>query len=302
MNAVAEMSNDRPAVPRTAAEYSAWRLFYWSVRRELWENRSICWGPPLVALVMLAGFAVGARRLADGMRGFLLSDPDTLAMLTKPLSLIATPIIATGSLVALFYCLDALHGERRDRSILFWKSLPVSDFVTVLSKAVIPLVVLPVVICASFMALHLIVLVVGTFVLQAQGLDGMVFWRGVPLIGVWGRLAYGTFAGALWLAPVYGWVLLVSGWARRSTFLWAVLPPLALCLVERIAFGTNVALSLLRHRLFGLGGAAFQPGSHGEMVPDPLALLASPGLWIGLVATAVFLAAAVWLRRSRQPL
>ena len=49
----------------------------------------------------------------------------------------------TAFLVGVFYCLDALHGERRDRSILFWKSLPVSDLTTVLAKASVPCRVLP---------------------------------------------------------------------------------------------------------------------------------------------------------------
>jgi ABC-2 type transport system permease protein len=305
MSATAESLNDRPVVPpvMTTVDYPKSRLFYWSVRRELWENRSIYLAPLLVALVMLCGFAIGARRLAEAARALFMLDAQQQAeLLMKPLALTATPIIITASLVALFYCLDALHGERRDRSILFWKSLPVSDLVTVLSKAVVPLLILPVIACATFMVLQLVILAIGSAVLLANGLDGTVLWTGAPLIRTWGSLIYGTFAVALWYAPIYGWLLLVSGWARRSTFLWAVLPPLALCLVEKIAFDTTYLSSLLKHRLFGVADNGFHHDAHDQIIPDPLALLVSPDLLIGLVVAVLFLAAAVWFRRYQQPI
>jgi ABC-2 type transport system permease protein len=302
MSATSQSLNDAPVAPRaTTVDYPKSRLFYWSVRRELWENRSIYLAPVLVALVMLAGFAIAARRLADAARTIFMLDAQQQAeMLTKPLAFTATPIIVTASLVALFYCLDALHGERRDRSILFWKSLPVSDLVTVLSKAFIPLVILPVITCATFMVLQLIILVVGTLVIQAGGLDGTVLWTSAPLIGMWAGLIYDVIGLALWYAPIYAWLLLVSGWARRATFLWAVLPPLVLCLLEKIAFDTKVLTSLLKYRLFGFGQFAYD-GRHQD-VPDPIALLTSPGLWAGLVVAAALLAAAVWFRRYQQPI
>ena len=286
-----------PAIEPVAsiAEFPRTRLLYWSVRRELWENRSIYLAPLIVAGLMLVGFVLGARRLTDAIRAFSQSE-----MLTRPLALTAIPIVVTASLVAIFYCLDALHGERRDRSILFWKSLPVSDLVTVLSKVLVPLAVLPAVACLIVMALQSVILIVGSAVLAAGGLDGTVLWTGLPLLHVWGALIYGVIGLALWFAPIYGWLLLVSGWAKRSTFLFAVLPPLALCLVEKIAFDTTVVWSLLKDRLIGFAFHGFMLDGHGA--PDPLALLATPGLWIGLVVAALLLAATVWFRRYRQPI
>lgn len=298
---VIEASAAAPTKANT--DYPKTRLLYWSVRRELWENRSIVLAPLIVAALMLVGFMLGARRLTEAMRAISMLDPAQQAdLLTKPLGLTAIPIVVTAILVAVFYCLDALHGERRDRSILFWKSLPVSDLVTVLSKVLVPFAVLPAIVCLTAMVLQLVLLLVGSAILLASGLDGTVPWTALPLFHLWGALIYGVIGLALWHAPIYAWLLLISGWAKRSTFLFAVLPPLALCLVEKIAFDTAVLWSMLKDRLFGFGTYGFTGVGHDHTVPDPFALLATPGLWIGLVVAALLLAATVWFRRYRQPI
>src|SRR5437773_10588476 len=107
---------------------SATRRMYWSVRRELWENRSIYIAPLAVAAVILFGFLISTIHLPDKMRAALALDPAKQhELIEQPYSFAALLIMGTTFIVAVFYCLDALHGERRDRSILFWKSLPVSD-------------------------------------------------------------------------------------------------------------------------------------------------------------------------------
>ena len=111
------------------------RPFYWSVWRELWENRSIYVAPAIVAGVVLFGFLVSTIGLPERRREVLLLDPGKArAAIEMPYNVAAMMLIFTAFIVGTFYCLDALHGERRDRSILFWKSLPVSDLTTVLSK------------------------------------------------------------------------------------------------------------------------------------------------------------------------
>src|SRR5437870_2998115 len=122
------------------------RPMYWSLRRELWENWSIYIVPLIVALVVLLGFLASTIGLAERRRAVLLLDPaKARAGIEAPYDVAAIMLIFTAFIVGVFYCLDALHGERRDRSILFWKSLPVSDLTTVFSKATIQLVVLPVI-------------------------------------------------------------------------------------------------------------------------------------------------------------
>ena len=292
-----------PAATKSPAEFAKSRLFRWSVRRELWEHPSIYYGPVVVAVLMLVGFAIGVRRLIDLLQPIVIIGHEMQAgMLVKPLALTTVPILVTASLTAMYYCLEALHGERSDRSILFWKSLPVSDLLTVLAKASIPLLVVPVIAFVTVVVFQLVVLSLGTGVLIANGMDGAFLWRGTSLLSLWGAVIYWVVGLSLWHAPIYAWFLLVSGWARRATFLWSVLPPIGLGLVERIAFGTNYVGPWLKHRFFGLFDYGVGRDLHGFIVPDPTAILGYPDLWIGLVVAALLLAAAVWLRRYRQPI
>src|SRR5881394_351845 len=222
-------SNTVPGLPvesTVADRRCSTRPMYWSMRRELWENRSIYVVPLIVAAVQVFGFAISTIGLADRRRAVLLLDPaHQRAAIEQPYDLAAMMMIFIVFIVGVFYCLDALHGERRDRSILFWKSLPVSDLTTVLSKASIPLVVLPLITFAIVFATQLIMTLSSSAVLTANGLSGGTW---TPLSQGSLVLLYGLAALALWHAPIYGWLLLVSGWARRTVFLWAVLPPLVL--------------------------------------------------------------------------
>jgi ABC-2 type transport system permease protein len=279
------------------------RALYWSVRRELWESRSIYIAPLAVAGVTLFGFLI-----ATIGRALSAQDPaQRRAVLEEPYTFAALLIMGTTFIVAVFYCLDALHGERRDRSILFWKSLPVSDLTTVLSKASIPLVVLPLLTFAITVVTQLIMLLLSSAVLLASGLTVATLWTHASLFQMSLMLLYHLLAiHALWYAPIYGWLLLVSAWARRAVFLWAFLPPLAIYVVEKIAFNTSHFAHLLGYRFSGgTEGAAF---TTGNMSMDPLMQLSpgkfliSPGLWIGLAIFAAFLAAAVRLRRYRGPI
>jgi ABC-2 type transport system permease protein len=282
------------------AAMSATRPMYWSIRRELWENRSIYIAPLIVAGVFLLGFLV-----ATIGRAVATVDPARkAAVLAEPNSFAAGVIMATAFVVGVFYCLDALHGERRDRSILFWKSLPVSDLTTVLSKASIPLVVLPLLTFAIIVAMQLIMLVLSTVVLLMSGLSAAPStpWSQTTLVLLYHLLT----VHALWHAPIYAWLLLVSGWARRAVFLWAVLPLLAIGVIEKIAFNTSHFAAMLLYRLTGPEASHVPaPGSVPTdllMRFDPGEFLSTPGLWIGLAVAAAFLAAAVRLRRYREPI
>jgi ABC-2 type transport system permease protein len=225
----------------------------------------------------------------------------------NPYMLAAGLLMATTMIVGAFYCLDALYGERRDRSILFWKSLPVSDSATVLSKASIPLVVLPLLTVAITATTHMIMLLLSSAALLGSGLPLATLWAEVS----WSHLSllllyHLVIVHGLWHAPFYGWLLMVSSWAKRAPFLWAVLPPLAFGIVEKIAFNTRYFADLLLYQLNGGGKmSSAAPGSAPiEMLGhfEPGKLLSTPGLWIGLAVTAACLAAAVRLRRNREPI
>ena len=284
------------------------RPLYWSVRRELWENRSIYLAPLIAAGVVLFGFLISLRFLPMKMRAAALFDPMLQhEFIQKPYHLASFLIMGAAFIVAIFYCLDALHSERRDRSILFWKSLPVSDLTTVLAKATVPLVILPLLAFAITVVTQWIMLLLSSLVLAGSGPNLAMLWSELPLFPLSVMLLYHLVTvHVLWYAPIYAWFLLVSGWARRATFLWAVLPPLAICVIEKIAFNTSYFATWLGSRFIGgTDGASYAAAS---MSMDPMAqfhlgrFLINPELWIGLALAAAFLAAAVRLRRYQGPI
>src|ERR1017187_4070120 len=241
-NAMSESFQSQSIVP---AVIPATRVLYWSVRRELWENRSIYLAPLAVAAVALFAFSLSS--IAGIWEKPLRLNP---AQPQAPYDIAAGLMMLTGIVVSVFYCLDALHGERRDRGILFWKSLPVSDLTTVLSKASIPLVVLPLLTFAIAVLTQWIMLLLSTAVLLGSGLGVPTLWTHASFVQMSLMLLYHLLAiHSLWYAPFYGWLLLVSGWARRAPFLWALLPPLAIGVVEKIAFNTTHFANLLGARV-----------------------------------------------------
>jgi ABC-2 type transport system permease protein len=291
---------------RPPAAMSATRPLYWSVRRELWENRSIYLAPLIVMAVVLFATLISSIGLPHKMRGLATIDPAKRhAAVVSHYSLAPAPIMLATILVGFFYCLDALHGERRDRSILFWKSLPVSDRTTVLAKASVPLVILPVIAFVLSVVTFVILLLAGTVILLLSRMSPVPLWNELRFVQEPVIMFYGLIVHALWFAPVYCWLLLVSGWAKRATFLWALLPWLVTAAVERIAFSTTYFGSMLRYRVMGGMTEAFA-NQHGVILDQvsqlsPARFLSAPGLWVGLIFAAACLAGAVRLRHDREP-
>jgi ABC-2 type transport system permease protein len=310
------MNTQADAVTRTRlesqavapAEISATRRFYWSLRRELWEYRSIYIAPLAIAGLFLFGFLITAIHLPAKMRAVMTLDAmqqhDAIAM---PYDIVAGLMMVTAMLVGAFYSLDALYGERRDRSILFWKSLPVSDITAVLSKASIPIVVLPLFAYAVAVATQLVMLLLSSAILLGSGVNIATLWTGLSFPQMSLLLLYHLLTvHAIWPAPIYAWLLLVSAWARRTPFLWAVLPPLAIGVLEKVVFNTTHFAAMLGNRVSGGGLEAVTPPDSFPTHPmthlTPGIFLSSPGLWIGLLVTAAFLIGAIRLRRHRGPI
>jgi ABC-2 type transport system permease protein len=291
------------------------RPLYWSVRRELWETRSVYIAPALVVVVVLGGYLLSAIGMpARRQQTLTLDAAHQSIVMGQPFVYAHAAITLTVMIVAAFYCLGALFNERRDRSILFWKSLPVSDLQTVLSKAAIPMVVLPIVGIVVTVVAQALILLLSTLILVAAGVSPATPWSLGYIAGQGVVLVYFWVTQTLWMAPVYGWLLLVSMWAKRAPFLWAVLPGLALFLLEKLALNSSHLLALVIDRISGSYSDAFTAVSpvelkaRGGMPPldlgaaDPGKFLASPGLWLGLLVFAACLAACAWLRRRREPI
>lgn len=283
---------------------------YWSVRRELWEHTYVLIAPFAVAgVILFATMLANLAILPHRMRSFAtLSGPKQHEVLAGPFTAIVGTALMTAFLVGVFYSLDALYGERRDRSILLWKSLPISDRTTVLAKIAVPFVILPLLVIGIVLTSQLILFLFSSVVVLFSGNSVATYWTHLPLLQMWVGFLCGVVAFTLWYAPVYAWMLLVSSWARRAAILWAILPFLALAAIEKGALGTNYVMNTLGFRMTGWMHRMFAFKAPGSDPRNPLTMLTpgrfllTPGLWIGLVLAALFILATIRVRRAREPL
>jgi ABC-2 type transport system permease protein len=307
MNTVSEIRSNAPsAVP---AVTSPVRPLYWSIQRELWENRSIYVAPLAVAAIFLIGFLINTIHLASRMRsGLPLSPQLQRAAFETPYQVAEALIMAATFFIGIFYCLDALYSERRDRSILFWKSLPVSDVTTVLAKLSVPMVILPLITFAIVIVTQWIVRLLTGAIMLGSGVHVVTRWTQMSFFHMSLMMLYHLITvHSLWYAPIFAWLILVSAWARRAPFLWAVLPPIGIMALEKIIFNTAYFAALLKYRFSG--PQDFNFGAPGMAVSMDLlhhtqlgSFLTTPGLWTGFLAAAIFLAVAVRLRRAQGPI
>jgi ABC-2 type transport system permease protein len=297
------------------------------VRRELIENRSgwavtSAFGALFVFAALLAVFGLVRIGVMDGSMTLAEIgdelDPASIAIgLQIMLMSIAMVLNLVMTFVVFFYFLDALYNERKDRSILFWKSLPVSDLQVVGSKYLTGIAAIPLLTVGVFVVTAVLVWLIGGLALHWAGSGEALASGPASIARVTTTLLYALLVQALWFAPIDGWLLLVSAFAKRAVLGWAIAPPALLMVAERTLLGTTNFAALLHHRMFGGFELAFRGDSDVSMFESeggaiisnfpalsefftPGRLLAAPSLWLGIAVGVLFLAGAVWLRRWRD--
>ncbi|WP_426702864.1 hypothetical protein ACPPVV_07685 [Rhodanobacter sp. Col0626] len=316
------------------------KTFYWLVKREFWEHRGgFFWAPVITGGVFLllnlmgiiAGEVLGGH--FDGTANFIGNnmrvldnalDKEAVAKVGAGLDLMMYSTTMMISIVlgfvVFFYCLGSLYDDRRDRSLLFWKSLPISDTATVLSKVVSATVVAPFIALVSGVLTGIVMLLMFAIALSLHG------------VGVWHLLTLAhpfrvivNLVGSiplyfLWALPTVGWLMLCSAWARSKPFLWAVVIPVAM----GIGIGWFNLLGTLHvsngHWAGWLARILLSvfPGGWFNQIPNTIQhsdlagslagldlnrtymVLTTPDIWIGVLAAAAMLAGAIWLRRWRD--
>lgn len=297
------------------------------IRRELWEHRAI-YVTPLVIALLVSLIAVTGQVTVSGFDhavnlGILgatnLGENERSAALSVLMISLSSPFVLAMTILSTFYALDALYAERKDRSILFWRSIPLTDSETVLSKLLMALLVIPLITFALIALTHVVVLLITSVWLGARGANAWhLIWAAAPLLDTWAAALVFLLALQLWLSPFIGWFLFVSAFAKRSPLLIAFLPIAILPMLEGIIFKSTVFaqaffVRTVKMPLFqGLDNMQllFHKGDSFQMAGDTsLSLLAlldlrrffsSPGLWSGLIVCALFTAAAIYVRRYRD--
>lgn len=308
----------------------------WLVKRELWEHKGmVLWAPAVVAglvtLLTLGGLLTGRNVGFGGDGGKFTVElagearDKMIAMIAEFYTVASAPMLLMLGFLVFFYCLGALHDDRRDRSLLFWKSLPVPDHMTVLSKAMLALVVIPLSVMLTGIALSLVIVLLAGVSMMLHGFNIMGPVLSSPSFYLSPlRLLALLPVYMLWALPTVGWLLLVSSWARSKVFLWAVGAPLVTALLigwtnKMFALGmapgwflenvvSRVLLGVAPGSWFAFSrvhpNSLLQPGAdrvHGaDILTASWATLASPVLWIGVAAGVAMIAGAVWMRRWRE--
>jgi ABC-2 type transport system permease protein len=214
------------------------------------------------------------------------------------------------AIVLFFYLLDSLLNERKDRSILFWKSLPVSDAQVVFSKLLTAAVVTPVFVLLVSSLLQ--VLFAGVWSARFSGTvlgDALMAWDGGVWLQIQGSFLLLLVSGILWYLPLMAYLMIVSVWARRNAFLWAVLPPVAILAIEGMILQSNHFGQFLGRRLIGIfqimeEGAAGVSGEDmvtvREVFDAVTVVFTHYETWLGVLSAAAMIFAAIRIRRFRD--
>jgi ABC-2 type transport system permease protein len=327
-----------PAAAHVAPHDTA--KFKWLLQREYWENRGGFFWAPLITGAVIVGLnlilavigSIAARR-SMGDSGFVFdnANPHEVAQALGAMGdgmLLAGVVLACVVLavVVFFYALGSLYDDRRDRSVLFWKSLPVSDAQMVLSKAAWALVLAPLWAIGVGLLIGVALWVISALTITVNGLPAAhaVFTQSHPMRIIGGVLA-SLPVYMIWALPTVGWLMFCSAWARSKPFLWAVLVPVLACVVismMTILPGVDIAHDKVWYTLVYRGLLSVVPGSWYPMIgglvdssvhintPDDLSgaidltrswhAFATADLWIGAVVGVAFIAASIRLRRWRD--
>lgn len=293
--------------------------FFWLIRREIWEHKAIWVAPAIVLVCLLLLVLTGNVHLgpigemdATTALGTLPPEKQVKLLLVVYAGLALVVYMVMG-IVAFFYSLDSLYADRRDRSVLFWKSLPLSDAETVLSKFTVAVVVIPLVALAGAVLAQFVVAGGGAAMLEMAGMSGGIMWQPESLLGGVALALLWCVTAILWYAPVVAYLMLASAWAPKGPVLWAVLPPVAVSVLELVLLRTTYVEGFFTDRLFGLyrllgsGEQASAAGASNTIRLSEIDLAgslrnfySSPELWLGVVAAGLLLAAAMWVRRYRD--
>lgn len=297
------------------------------IRREFWEHRALWLTPTVIGGLCILAVAmffvtaglmegVGFKGLVAGIRasGDVGSATGTSVLLLAPFTLFNLSLI----FVVAFYAMDALYAERKDRSVLFWRSLPVTDTETVITKHLVAGIGAPLTTFLVLAITQLAILVLATiFVWIGDGSAAELVWGPVPLAKTWAFSFYTLLAGSLWALPFVAWFLLCSAYVRKSPFLWSVLPFALIPILERLAFGTSHFSGIVFGHIANFASVSYEVSDDGiqidadqgleaiasEFNPARLidlgGLLTSPNLWGGIAVAALLTVATIYVRRYR---
>ncbi|VAW44641.1 ABC transporter, permease protein [hydrothermal vent metagenome] len=307
------------------------------LEREYWEHRGAFLKTPIVIGIVMAATLLLIYFFADrvdlkmnsgqltefGSKSIGLLDPADIRMGIDAFML-STAYLYHFILfiIVFFFLLGSLYDDRKDGSILFWKSLPVSDTQTVLSKLATATIIAPLIFTLGLILSHLLFFIILSLILLLNGVNPFTFlWVNISFINNWGAFLVGCLIQALWALPIYGWLLFASSYSKRRPFLIAIFVPLGVAFTWYwyVAF-TNfdvIQAGLFKTILFIFAKAAspftsgislsadqidFDPTDQSsvDVIYSMMNGLSTPGLYYGLIFAVIVIALAIFVRRFRN--
>jgi len=302
-----ERRNGAAAAVRSPAE-----VLLTLVRREFWEHRALWIAPLVVTGLLVVCTAIGRIHLGVEESATVQGEAQRVAVLTIIQAVLAVPLYVVAMFVVSFYLLDCLYSERKDRSILFWKSLPVSDGLTVCAKLLVALVVVPLGVFVLALLAHLLCTAVLGLRVVSGSVPAVFTWSTYEWLRTGLVMLLVTLLAVLWYAPLAAYLLLMSAWVRRAPVLLATLPLVIGPILEWVAFGTRHFMDFINYRLNGIWWLLGVHNTHivtkhglysvgtALEVLDFHSVLTSVDLWLGLAVCAALVYAVIRIRRFRD--
>ena len=213
------------------------------------------------------------------------------------------PILLTVGFGLLAYSLSTFADERKDRSLIFWRSLPVSDLTTVLSKVFTVTLVVPLMVLPYIILLQLVSMTSASIFFATNDIVSFGWLWGSYIFTDWFRIIFSLWAQSLWSLPLFLWLMLAGTYAARP-IAGAIVPPVILIVLEGIIFKTNLVLEFIENRIGFWSRADSFPKEYQELrvvdVSDILLLFSTQAFWIGILASVILVAGIVYVRSSNS--
>ncbi len=213
------------------------------------------------------------------------------------------PILLTVGFGLLAYSLSTFADERKDRSLIFWRSLPVSDLTTVLSKVFIVTLIVPLMVIPYIILLQLVAMTSASIFFATNDIVSFGWLWGSYIITDWFRIIFSLWAQALWSLPLFLWLMLAGTYAARP-IAGAIVPPVILIVLEGVIFKTNLVLEFIENRIGFWSRSDSFPKEYQEIrvvdISDILLLFSTQAFWIGIFASVILVAGIVYVRSSNS--
>ena len=296
-------------------------VLFTMIRREIQEHKlAFIYAPFAVALVLclvIASVYFGVTDIQtdefnfsteiydeEYQEGMLQATSEAKTRVIRAgLIVIGLPIILIAGFGLLAYSLSTFADERKDRSLIFWRSMPVSDLTTVLSKLLFVIFVVPLLILPNIILLQLVAMLSASIYFVTNDIVPFGYLWTSFLLTDWFRIIFSLWAQGLWSLPIFLWLMFAGTYARRP-LVGAAVPLVVAIVLEGIILRSNLVLEFIENRLGFWSRADSFPLPIEEIrvvdISNISLMLSTQAFWVGMIASALLISAIVYTRSTNN--